>query len=266
MKQIQYLIFFFLAFFLATACTSEKEPLATVAECNGNLSIAAATEVNSNCGLEDGSFTIDVTGGSGNYTYQIGLGSTQSSPIFSGLAAGVYTVNVTDSELGCTAQVELQVRNSNGVNATLSTTASNCDAPIGTIELVATDGVEPYQYKLGDGSFQSEASFSNLSPGDYSVTVRDANGCEIELEADVESTVIFGDIKSIVQANCAVSGCHNGTISPDFREDSNITGRSSRIRARTSSRTMPPSNSGRTLSNEEIAEIVCWVNDGAPGN
>lgn len=266
MKQIRSLLIFALVISFAWACTSEKEPLPDATDCINVLTIAATNEVSSNCGQSDGGFTLSVTGGSGNYTYQIGATASQASPVFENLAAGVYTVTATDVDSGCTSEIDQQVRNQDGVNATVATTESDCNVPGGTIQLTATDGVEPYEYKLDDGAFQSAAGFSDIAPGAYTVTVKDANGCEVELQAQVGSTVLFGSIRALVQTNCAVSGCHNGSISPDFRNDANIVGRSSRIRSRTSARSMPPSSSGRTLSTEEIASIVCWVNDGAPAN
>ncbi len=248
------------------SCTSEKEPIPKDVDCNTELNITIENENGSNCGQADGGFTVAVTGGSGNYTYQLGTGSAQTSAIFQSLLAGSYTITVTDTGLDCSVEVNVQVRNQDGVNATLASTNSDCDTPSGTIQVTATDGVQPYQYKLNDGSFQSSATFSSIGVGDHTVIVRDASGCEVEIQAQVRSTVTFGQIRTLVQTNCAVSGCHDGTISPDFRNDSNITGRSGRIRARTSARTMPPSSSGRSLSNEEIANIACWVNDGAQGN
>ncbi|MBO3697130.1 hypothetical protein [Roseivirga sp. E12] len=266
MKQIKSILILSLIIFSTWACTSEKEPLPDTTDCTNVLTIEATSEVASNCGQSDGGFTVAATGGSGNYTYQIASAGSQTSPVFENLAAGVYTVVATDSDLGCTAEIQLQVRNQDGVNATVATTESDCNVPGGTIQLTATDGVQPYEYKLDDGTFQASDNFTGIAPGSYMVTVRDANGCEVELQAQVGSTVVFASIRSLVQTNCAVSGCHNGSISPDFRNDATIIGRASRIQSRTSSRTMPPSSSGRSLSNEEIANIVCWVNDGAPGN
>ena len=48
------------------------------------------------CGDNNGSVTIDVQGGSGNYTYSWGGTATQSD-----LTAGTYDVVVTDTDSGC---------------------------------------------------------------------------------------------------------------------------------------------------------------------
>src|SRR5690606_41426442 len=44
-----------------------------------------------------------------------------------------------------------------------------------------------YQYKLGSGTFGSEATFSGLSAGNYVVTVKDETGCFININASVAS-------------------------------------------------------------------------------
>jgi len=232
--------------------------------CTETLVITFSEQTNSNCGQSDGGFTVNVTGGNGDYTFQLGNGTPQSSQVFSNLAASSYAVTVVSSD-GCEGTANVQVLNSDGVNASLSTTSSDCNNPSGTIAITATDGQGPYEFQLNDDPFQSSANFSGLAPGEYDVTVRDANGCEVDLEANVSSDVTFARIKSIVTLNCATSNCHDGTISPNFTDDANILGRASRIQARTSAGTMPPS-SRESLSSEEVADIVCWVTDGAQGN
>lgn len=266
MKFIKTIFAASLSLFLIGACTSEQELIIEEVDCSTRLTITLENQADSNCGQADGGFTVAVSGGSGNYTYQLGSGTAQASAIFQNLAAGEYTITVTDTGLGCSLEINAQIRNQDGVNASLVTADSDCNTPDGSIQVVAVDGVMPYQYKIDDGAFQASADFNGLGVGDYTITVRDASGCEVEVQTQIASTVTFGDIRTLVQTNCAVSGCHDGTISPDFRNDSNITGRAGRIRARTSARTMPPASSGRSLSTEEIANIVCWVNDGAQGN
>lgn len=51
---------------------------------------------------------------------------------------------------------------------------SNGSITVGTV----SNGTAPYQYKLGNGAFQSGSTFTGLAPGTYAVTVKDANTCE----------------------------------------------------------------------------------------
>ena len=55
---------------------------------------------------------------------------------------------------------------------------TGCDASDGSITAIVSGGKAPYQYKLNSGSFGSSATFSNLGGGSFSITVKDANGCE----------------------------------------------------------------------------------------
>jgi hypothetical protein len=55
----------------------------------------------------DGAIAITASGGSGNYTYDIGA-STSTVPLFSGLIAGDYTVTVTDAN-GCMASASIHL-------------------------------------------------------------------------------------------------------------------------------------------------------------
>lgn len=58
--------------------------------------------------------------------------------------------------------------------------ASACDAVDGSVMVAAAGGQEPYAYSLG-GLVQSEAMFSGLSPGIYTVTVVDAHQCSVSV-------------------------------------------------------------------------------------
>ncbi len=73
------------------------------------------------------------------------------------------------------------------------------------------------------------------------------------------------DIKSIIDSNCATSGCHNGSASiPDFTTYDGVFGSRNSVKSRTSARTMPPASSGKSLTDAQIQMIACWVDSGAP--
>ena len=72
-----------------------------------------------------------------------------------------------------------------------------------------------------------------------------------------------GTVKPIIEANCAITGCHGNRQSPLFTNDDQIIAAASRIKARTGAGTMPPSG---PLSATDIEAIACWVDAGAPNN
>ncbi len=63
---------------------------------------------------------------------------------------------------------------------------------IGTIEITGiTGGVSPYLFSINNSSFTTTLTYSNLSPGDYILTVQDANGCVFSKVITITSTCIF---------------------------------------------------------------------------
>ena len=125
-----------------------------------------------NCGASNGSITAQASGGTGPYTYNYGTGT--SGATLSNLAAGTYTVNVTDVN-GCpgTGTVTLVAGT---LQVSLTSTSPACGAgATGTATAVVTGGTAPYSYLYSNGSTASTAA--NLAPGVYTVTVTDANGC-----------------------------------------------------------------------------------------
>ena len=116
--------------------------------------------------------------------------------------------------------------------------------------------------------YQSENIFEGLEAGLYMVSVRDFNGCEVNSEVQVLSGIKLGEhIIPIINNNCAISGCHDGNNSrSDWTNKENIINGAESIMTRTGNMTMPPASSGLALTEDEIAQIACWVNDGAEDN
>lgn len=84
-------------------------------------------------------------------------------------------------------------------------------------------------------------------------------------ECDGTTFTYTNDVKSIVDSNCALSGCHDGSSAqPNFTDYNGFKTFASSASARVNSRSMPPPSSGGSLSDEQIATIVCWAANGAP--
>lgn len=149
-----------------------------------SAALAATADVqNVSCtGDASGSVTVIATGGTGAYTYSSDGGTTtQSSNVFADLAAGDYTITVTDAN-GCSTSVDATVAEPAELLALdAQTTPVSCNGEgDGEIELTATGGDAPYEYSFNGGiTYQSTGTFGNLAPGTYTVLVRDANGCEV---------------------------------------------------------------------------------------
>jgi gliding motility-associated-like protein len=75
---------------------------------------------------------------------------------------------------------------------TLKTTDVVNEKPDGIIEIIGvTSGLSPYQYSINNSSFTTNTTYSNLTPGNYTVTVRDSNGCEFSKVTSISSICLF---------------------------------------------------------------------------
>ena len=143
---------------------------------------ATANVSNISCnGLTDGSISVEVEGGTFPFTYALDATptSTDSSPIFNGLAAGNYVVNVVDAN-GCSyvAASAETIAEPAVLTATATATDVTCfgDAS-GVIEVTAAGGTGSYSYSVNGGALSTTNSIGNLTAGNYEVTVYDANQC-----------------------------------------------------------------------------------------
>ena len=72
-------------------------------------------------------------------------------------------------------------------------------------------------------------------------------------------------IQPIINTNCAVSGCHiQGQQYPPLTSYDEVFAVRDRVKKQTSTGSMPPASSGRSLTKAEIDMIACWVDDGGP--
>lgn len=243
-------------------CSEEETP--GPVDCTVNpVQLALVSSENTTCNAEDGSIEVRATGGSGKYRYQLNGGGEQASAVFNNLGAGVYEITAVDDN-NCSATMETTLQNENGMNISFETAPSGCKGADGSIEATAVDGTAPYQFKLNDGAAGTASTFSGLQAGEYVLVVNDASGCEVQQTVRVRTGVSFAaSISPIIQNKCAVSGCHNGSKSPDFRVFKNIHDNAGQIKTLTGNGTMPQNG---TLTQNEIDMIACWVDDGALEN
>jgi hypothetical protein len=114
-----------------------------------------------------------VAGGTTPYEYSWSNGATTSS--LSNVAAGTYTVTVTDAH-GCTAMTQATVTPPGPLAVTGTSTNLLCrGVSTGTITISPSGGETPYTYLWNGGSTLQNRT--GLAAGTYTVTVKDANNC-----------------------------------------------------------------------------------------
>ncbi len=167
--------------------------------------------VDETCGSADGSISIVASGGGGSFQFSIDGGTTfQSSGLFSGLSAGVYTVVIQDN-FGCQITGIQTIGSTGGATiSNVSTTNLTCFGDnSGAIAITATGGTGTLNYSIDGGtSFQASPTFNSLSGGTYNVTVQDANGCQTFNSVVIVEPVELIAIISVVEATC---GANNGS-------------------------------------------------------
>ncbi len=136
-------------------------------------------------GAGNGSLTVSASGGTPPYTYTLNPGAvSQSSPTFSGLSGGTYSVSVTDSRSCPGATVnDLVINDPAPISITFASKINitcNGDAD-GQIVILANGGTSPLKYILKDPVSPVDSNytgtFSPLGGGTYSVDVTDTNRC-----------------------------------------------------------------------------------------
>ncbi|MBO9583149.1 MAG: T9SS type A sorting domain-containing protein [Flavobacterium sp.] len=158
---------------LGDGTTVNKNATVTVT-CSDMLSLNINV-VNVTClGMHNGSATAIAGGGTAPYTYLWSNGGTGSS--VKDLAPGTYTCKATDAS-SLTTIIAFTITEPNLISFT-ATSIDACNGNNGNITIIANGGTKPYQYSISEGrDFQNSNIFNNLSAGNYTVMVRDANGC-----------------------------------------------------------------------------------------
>ena len=150
-----------------------------VSEVNGGYAVACV-------GDETATALVLMSGGTMPYSYQWTNGATQSST--EGLGAGRIGVNVTD-ERGCPWDDAVTLREPDPLEFGVEPTPIPCEADVLEGELGIDEpsgGVGPYTLLLDDVVITDQSMLEGLSPGDYTVSLVDANGCSTSATASLE--------------------------------------------------------------------------------
>lgn len=183
----------------------------------------------SGCGSGDGSITVQVSGGTANYSFNLykagqpalvdQFSGTMTSVTFPGLAPGAWKVEVVDANGCIDAETRTLVSANTSISVLPTTTLAGCGQSNGTASLVISGGDAPYTYTFYKNNTllgqdlpinSMPLNISNLEPATYVAIVEDANGCIQPVVVNIESQ----------QANFAVTaaetdpscGANDGSI------------------------------------------------------
>jgi gliding motility-associated-like protein len=164
----------------------------------------------------DGTLTVTIKKASvGPYRYELSGNSVNGFPLlesvlsdslnytFIDIRAGSYTLAVSDAN-GCSLS-ELSGLVVDQPDAALGFTIQKTDntcyrANNGTIRVTPTGGTAPYTIRWNNLS--TLFSLQNLSPGTYTATLTDANGCTIAISTEIKEAPIFDLTETVKGISC----------------------------------------------------------------
>ena len=172
---------------------------------------SASAFVEPSCnGLSDGEISFVPGGGTPGYTFSVDGGATFSgaNPQL-GIAAGDYDLVVEDAN-GCQFDYTITVSEPPPFDFLfIANNPSNCGANDGSFEIIATNGLAPYDYSIDGGVTQQGGGFfGSLFSGLYELHVTDANGCVDEVFSALSDNVMttFTDFEFATTCKSACDG------------------------------------------------------------
>ena len=162
------------------------------------------------CGLSNGSISLTVLGGTAPYSFDWDDDNLDGIEDPQNLFAGNYTLTITDDN-GCTIETSVNVPTPNALEATISSTDALCfGANSGTISLNVTGGTTPYNFDWSDNAFDGIEDPAQVTAGDYSVTITDADGCQVILSTSIAEPELLATSGTPSSVSC--NGGNNGSI------------------------------------------------------
>ncbi|MEL6667524.1 MAG: choice-of-anchor L domain-containing protein [Bacteroidota bacterium] len=174
------------------------------------LSSMGSTTPQNCAGLDDGTASVTVSGGTPDYTYIWSEATVGDTPDAMNLAGGTYFVTATDAN-GCDIIDTFEVDVEPNVDFSLNPQNVNCFGQNdGSINVSVNVGQDPLIFDWSGPSPASGSSPDGLSPGTYNLIITDDRGCQSEQEVTIfEPTELVGS-GTVTDVSCG--GGSDGTI------------------------------------------------------
>ncbi len=178
--------------------------------CNPPPIILTNATTPSTCTANNGTATVNASGGVPPYTYSWNTTPPQTSPTASGLAPGTYIVTVYDAT-GCFYNKDTAVvLGSGGFNATSSQINETC---FGSNNASATaspsGGTPPYTFAWSTTPPQTGPTITGVPAGSYTCQISDATGCVQSVTLTItQPSAVTGSITNTTNVSCF--GGNNG--------------------------------------------------------
>jgi len=176
-----------------------------------SLGLTTASTNPSACGVADGDATVTVLVGTSPYNYLWNDPGTQTDSTATGLAAGIYTVAVTDINI-CTSTITVTLTDPGAPTLVPTSNDAICKGDTGSVAVTAF-GSGPFTYTWSSTPAQTTSTASGLVAGTYNVTVVDAGGCSNFTSATITEPATAVTITSVTTTDISCNGLTDGTAS-----------------------------------------------------
>ncbi len=156
------------------------------------------------CNHNDGTLIVTAEGVP-PFQYSLNSIDWQSSNLFTNLYTNDYTAYLKDGN-GCVTALCCFYIIPDCINVTAVATPGQCAQSNGSITVTVTNGAAPFTYSIDGANYQSGNVFNGLGPGNYTITVKGADG-----EIGSTGATILSNCLA-VHAFQTLTACGNGSI------------------------------------------------------
>lgn len=183
----------------------------TVTQPASGVAFAAATVTDVLCnGAATGAIATSASGGTTPYSYSWSHNAQLNNPTASNIAAGTYTITVSDNN-GCTASQANTISQPTAITFTAQPAITNvsCNGNTdGSAEVFPTGGVPPYTYTWNGVAGNNPQN--NLAANTYTVVVTDGNACTVSTPVVITEPGVIQISNTVTNVSCF--GGTNGTV------------------------------------------------------
>ncbi len=178
-----------------------------ISSLNGPTAVALTSNIR--CpGDSTGIIELTVSAGNPPFSFHWSDGNINQSR--SNLPSGIYSVTILDAN-NCAAVIAENIDQPSQIELHSTFTPETCNQNNGAVVLQVEGGTMPYSFLWSNG--QTNQNSSELTPGDYAVTMTDANGCQLNYtttlvavpgpmaNASCNDIACFGDATGSIQLN-----------------------------------------------------------------
>jgi len=138
-------------------------------------------KTNTSCwNSSDGKFILTGFGGTAPYEFSFNGGTFTTKNTYDTLAKGNYTIRIKDSK-NCTRDSVIVIGSPLKINPTIVLKNVSCfGSTNGTIKVVSSGGTPPNSFSFNNSAYTNIDSFTNVSAGSYTISIKDSKGCSFD--------------------------------------------------------------------------------------